>query len=779
MSINFKRVPLRRALLYCFTLSSVVFLGVLFFIADPTSLYQVISVEEQDPVGTHILDQYILDPLEPLYVDLKKLDEYGIEDLKTRRRIHNSNYEFSAYRDFLKLYKNKKDKIHKAPLEEKCVAFFNHWSEKHPDWMFRTFQNIGERYDKSIVDKKFCYERSRKLILENKHNQEISKEDNRTIEEMFQKGVRESTKVHADMADTVSILRLYGKCFLGTHSTEPKHERSEKESKLFNTYTDKLFPFFNMDILPEFFSAELEDSIPKNSIPQFDAHDKYLGHVLFNPEEINLIDFMHQNNNGRGIVISAASHHTEDMVKLIRLLRALNNKLPIQILYDNGFDKELKERVQHVATQSVEELFDSKWADDFDSISPEISLFEKSKEYGSEFPKQLLWFVNVHGTIHKAFTDSFVSYSNKNLALIFSSFREIILMDADTIPAIPIEEFFDRKEYRETGTLYFQDRSLRQTNQWIETNYYAQLFPNNENSLDTLFDIPRVTKKTLGNKYMSGWKHHMESGVVVFDKSRHFLGMMMTISLCLWREPALTSVWGDKETYWMGLSMAGDENYHMNELGAASLGETTNPAYKVFKDSEVPEICGTHPGHVYKETGQLLWFNAGFKFCKRNSYEEDTDKFPYSIFNVTDVQQLYETALQVHAAVVPPDMPYYRPMNSPPETVPAEKAFAHSWGGRKKDMDELPDMNDGTDRRIKDYGPQKGWVTSRVCNGNFYCAYPEVVSYDDTSKTDRGYYVEFSEYHKKFYAYLGKIWMTGQKVHVPDPAPVVEPISEK
>lgn len=719
------------------------------------------------------MDPYIEDPLDPYHVDLSKLDVYEAANLQTRRAVHHSNYEFSGYKDFLKLYNDKKEKILKTPLEEKCIRFFSQWSEKHPFWIFTTYQNLSERYDKKIVNKKDYFERVKKELLADRSNEELTREDKITMQRLYDEEVARSKKVHADMADTISVMRLYGKCFLNS-ALDPPSKRSNESTQLFNDYTERIFHFFDKQVLPEFFSADLEKALPKNTYPKFDSNDKYSGYLSYNPDTMNLLDFMSKKANGRGIVISAKSGFTKDIVKLIRVLRALNNKLPIQIIHRGDFDKELKQKVQHVATQSVEELLDPKSAPEFDKVTPEISLLDSYSDFSSIFPKQDIWFVNIESCIEKDFKHVFPSFSNRNLALVFSSFKDVILLDADTVPLVPLKKFFEMKEYVNTGTHYFQDRALRQNNDWIDTNYFLQLLPNKENSLDTLFGIPLLTSKTLGNKYMTGWKHYMEAGVVVFDKSRHFMGMMMTLPLCLWREPAMSAIWGDKETYWLGLSMAGDENYSMNELGAASVGEISSKDHVGYPNTTATEVCSTHPGHVYKDTGELLWLNSGFTFCKNNGYDVDMNKFPFSVFDVHDLQVSFEKPLQVKAAVVPPEIPSFRPLNSPPDAVNAEKAFMESWKKRKPDYDELPDMKDGQDRRISAYGPQKSWVTTGICYGYYYCAYDQVTAYGDESKLDLGNLFRFSALESRTFDYLGKMWMTGSTVVVPEPGPVVE-----
>ena len=65
-------------------------------------------------------------------------------------------------------------------------------------------------------------------------------------------------------------------------------------------------------------------------------NDKYLSSFFLNR--------LKQKCNGRGLVLSISDLHVDVTVRLIHLLRALNNRYPIQIVYYDNLSKETKEK---------------------------------------------------------------------------------------------------------------------------------------------------------------------------------------------------------------------------------------------------------------------------------------------------------------------------------------------------------------------------------------------------------------------------------------------------
>lgn len=710
-------------------------------------------------IGYLLLQSVDLQRIRELLHDSEKFDLESLKQasLEIRKEIHYTNYLFSGYDNFTQQFSDE-ETLKQTSLNDKCKLVFTQWKESHPDFEFKTFEPEYERYDKSSDRKELFFKERinqlRKRFEKDSNNKNkqftLSRQDNKTISQEYMEHVNRSKNVLQFMADFVSMMRLYGKCFFG-------RELDDELKSIYNEFRGKLFPFISSQA-PKFRkSGETEEF----GWPIYDNENNIIDRKTEFGD--NPIEFLQKNSKGKGIVISVSTRYAKDAMRLIKILRALNNRLPIQIIYKNDITKKNIELLEFAAVATPEELFDPETIRDGAKFMPELNLLEHYKNYGSEFPIQDLTFVNIAGCVSRPYRFSFPGYSNKILAMLYSSFEEIILFDADVVLTVNPQEFFDSKYYKSSGTYFFQDRSLRDFNDFIETNFFSTLFPSNEKSIETIFDIPRVGEKTFSNKYMTGWRHYQEAGVVAYNKMQHFLGILMMFPLALWSEPVQSSIWGDKEMYWLGLSMAGDENYEFNKYAAASVGEkTTEQKYKYYPNSDSNEVCSTHPGHI-DDNGRLLWINSGFSYCKKNGYFRDKGKFPFSTFELNDLVELYNSPIKIRAGLVPPDLPNQREPGSPPDTKP-EMEFRKSWKSRKKDTDEinekLPEGQEPYDF-ISEWGPQKGWVKNGICSGYYYCAYDKITSYSSEKEFDTGTLFEFDTKSCELYDYLSKIWHTG------------------
>ena len=107
-------------------------------------------------------------------------------------------------------------------------------------------------------------------------------------------------------------------------------------------------------------------------------------------------------------------------------------------------------------------------------------------------------------------------YAIKPFVILASSFREVILMDADTLFLKNPKSLFEMEGYKSLGTVFFHDRRFdpgRYANHEFAENFI------NKNT-------PEI-KQLSFFKYISG--HEMESGVVVVNKgSDAFFGLLTT-----------------------------------------------------------------------------------------------------------------------------------------------------------------------------------------------------------------------------------------------------------
>lgn len=239
----------------------------------------------------------------------------------------------------------------------------------------------------------------------------------------------------------------------------------------------------------------------------------------------------HMYNAGRGIVISGSDSQAPYIKTAISSFRAMGCTLPVEIMYlgDHDLSEDARtelEAIPDVITRDVKKMVnDQGW--------------------------------ELEGWAGKAF------------AAFLSSFREVILLDADVLffndPALMFEE----PGYLETGALFFTDRTV-----------FAQ---DKRSFLRKIMPKP-VSDKIKTSRWWSGETgENQESGVVVVDKWRHFLSIFLTARLngpdrrdTDAGQGTYSFWWGDKETWWIGFELAGDTDYHFHQGGTGNMGTVSN-----------------------------------------------------------------------------------------------------------------------------------------------------------------------------------------------------------
>lgn len=674
------------------------------------------------------------------------------DDAHLRESIHYSKYKFSL-EDRIKPPNMLWDAFSKLPLEEKCYDFFHTLDKEWPGWKFPLLRKRA--HDKLIEQKQRYFERAVCIqkVKEGEYVKEsdckvklesISSSSRATINEEFMKNAVASIRLENEMADIMTVFRIFGHCFYGSN-TDLRQIPSLKN--IYSRYSKKLLPHLKQEI------AEKDDIISN-------AESDY-----YNSKELsnrgNIMSFYHDNASGSGIVISCATHHLRDLVKLIHTLRALDNELPIQVIYRNDLLSLSINAIQYAATVSKKQLLGSVFTNTelmkslLKDINMELLDLEKLP-----FPPQKVTLINILKTLSNLGQKDLSHYKSKIAALFYSSYENVLLLDADSVPLIKPKEFFEFPDYVEKGAYFFRDRSLMYHNDWQETNFFAKVMPQKSNVLDMAMGIKPVSERTMDNLYMRGWRHMQEAGVVAFNRKRHFKSLLTLIGLSLWVEPIDSSIWGDKELYWLAMSAAGDEDYVVHPIDAAAVGEyTENPDHKRYTLSEVQELCSTHPGHITAE-GKLLWINSGFSFCKNNPYYPDIEKFPFSVFETErEIETIFESPLKLRHALVPPPLPRLR-AGTPNRD--REHIMLEYFKESGKDFDDLK-----VDQ-IHDHLPFKTWFMVPICAGHMQCAYNvTLMAIEDHSSA--GHLYDFSEEDAKFFDMIGAVWLSAKRVvQLPD-----------
>jgi hypothetical protein len=180
-------------------------------------------------------------------------------------------------------------------------------------------------------------------------------------------------------------------------------------------------------------------------------------------------------NGGQGIVLTGGDHQAAYLLTSIKSLRNMGCDLPVEIMYLGDDDLGSENR-------------------------------EKLEEIDAVITRDLSPMVNDEGW-------KLAGWALKPFAILLSSFREAIFIDADSLflrnPAI----LFLDPDYKETGALFFKDRIIQPSSKksWLKKILPAPL-----------------SSQVRRNRFWTGESSHMqESGVVVIDKWKHFVALLV------------------------------------------------------------------------------------------------------------------------------------------------------------------------------------------------------------------------------------------------------------
>jgi len=256
---------------------------------------------------------------------------------------------------------------------------------------------------------------------------------------------------------------------------------------------------------------------------------------------------------GKGLVISTGNKHFKLARSTIDTLRnVLHSEIPIEIIYNGEDDlskdkRKILKKYKDVYTTDISKFYDNK-------------------------------IIDIDG------------WAIKPYAILASRFEEVILIDADVMYLRDPMELYEDSGYKETGTLFFRDRTLypgpHPAEQWVKSWMIDPL--------------PETKASRFWNEIS---QHEMESSTVVINKTKNIIGLL---SVCKLNEGNIRSrvvytyVYGDKETFWIGFDMA-RQHYHMNPIPNAYIGT-------YYKDEFGKRICG-HLGHMLPN-GELMFWNG-------------------------------------------------------------------------------------------------------------------------------------------------------------------------
>ncbi|KAG7395998.1 hypothetical protein PHYBOEH_002904 [Phytophthora boehmeriae] len=301
----------------------------------------------------------------------------------------------------------------------------------------------------------------------------------------------------------------------------------------------------------------------------------------------------------RGIVLPLFDGIAALGLSLIMELRAMSVDLPIEVPHCGDFKESLQRNVAEKEDMGVVRFYD---------------VCELASQTASTLDASRKVFCQSIRNCHR----SYRSFDVKLLAVTFSQFEELMLLDADTLFFESPMSLWDTDKYRDTGTLFFHDR-LSQDNMFLgnripgkpdvsELNAYIAGF--NVAPFAPLGNIPRP-KATTENSVPVQLKNYSPSEHLMTSHSwNHRAGHEMDSSLVLWnkkRQPRATAMlasfvalngigrppsYGDKELFFIAAELS-ETQYAFSDFGVGGVGSD-------FRDHGPGKsiVCG-HASHYY------------------------------------------------------------------------------------------------------------------------------------------------------------------------------------
>lgn len=436
-------------------------------------------------------------------------------------------------------------------------------------------------------------------------------------------------------------MRTFDYCFL-RNGTDMKKVFDSKEFKDLGIdawdYQLRMFPFLNKEFNKE--SEYMWPSIRDLSTGSIenklnDNLDSETRSSLPNPLEFNVNFFTSwlKQSSGKGIVTTMAPTDAGTFAKQLKVFQKLNNTLPIQVI----------------------------------STGPDLTPdFIEEITIAARDAHQSVYIVDCSSFFDLTFTQDYIkNFFNKWVAVIMNTFEEAIFIDVDAVPFERLDSFFNIHDYENTGIYMYQDRTMLEEHTFeycidmleymtpsLQERYLlgSNLFIDDLRK-DNIISTEAIVYENFFNKLRL---HHVDSGLIIFNKIKKLNGLLMSFLLHL-DGKMQRCVYGDKEIFWLGQLFAG-EDYTIDPFEGGIVGNIGQ--YDIEEDnSKKSYICATQIAHN-NDKNKLVWTNGGLKTCKiknaaQRDFEKDENYYKDRYGTVENLENMYNMPLQIEGFIVP------------------------------------------------------------------------------------------------------------------------------
>ncbi|KAK6459083.1 mannosyltransferase putative-domain-containing protein [Scheffersomyces xylosifermentans] len=506
-----------------------------------------------------------------------------------------------------------------VPISQACTDYFTELSRVYPgnpgseivdlEWIQSVNVN-ADIYKKS----KWIRERKRSLRLElHKIGKRVNDNHLKQLEEEFVVASKELSKFESKIFEEFNHIKVFGTCYL-----EKWNETSspvDKLKKLGTNFEKRLYPWISGE-LPRFENWR-GDTLGPNEFPEFDKKklESYKESEVFTRN-------LQGKSNGKGIVIpllpvSPRDKQIENITRLIKVLRAMKNQFPIEVMHLGDLTKDEMKKIAFAARTDISRLPSSykKYLELKNKNSVEVSAVTND-----DYPKQIIWFADLtpvknkqqHPLVSKAY-----SYNSPNFVLsmstIFNSFEESIVLGSSSIPLVENlgKHFFENDSYKQNGILFFKNPSHYTTKVrrfppgfHEVTNFIrAQLMPSQEDAVYFGINMRDPEMSPTNRVFEEGFQDLLDPSVMVINKSKVLSGLLISSNFQLYKifTTRFESIKDElnPEFLWVGQEIAGtNDRVNFNNNYAVSVGILTPEMNKPSIATMAQELCSSSWGQL-------------------------------------------------------------------------------------------------------------------------------------------------------------------------------------
>lgn len=450
-----------------------------------------------------------------------------------------------------------------------------------------------------------------------------------------------------DLKKLITDTRVYSQCFISYNIFESDGwflgggaSKKKLKHRLSNDFGIKLFPWCSQ-LKAQFKRITDNGASFEHSVP-------VLGEGFIEPDLItSFFQNLRSSKNGRGVVIPLFSKSSfYDALKLIRLLRFFAADVPVQIVRSGALSEE--EESQLVSALSKRIATDDLPHESLDSMPP---------GYDFEFPPLTqVWYVDISTVLNFGYSDFLDKNTFNAAALLFTSFKDAILIEPSTVPTKRLFEVLDNPLLEKYGAYLFGNYRLRDKVELHELNLFKELLPNDVDR--AVFGMETVDLSLLNTTRLFGdsRSYSTSNDVIFLDTKRYTTGLLIAIQLKSAKLKLVTKGL-DGDINWLSLLSSGaTESVPIHNIPVAVVGEITLQENRETHKSVSEEICSVHRAYLDSLDGDLaesvLFFTNGAMNCPKDvDIEKETSKKFYSSFK--DKKQFLRARTKLFDIIVP------------------------------------------------------------------------------------------------------------------------------